>query len=79
MTGQETNLFVTFRIWNSLFFWVDIQSNHLFCYDMEHNATVKSELNRDFSLRVSDAFIFGTEDDTSFSPQLTFNNNRLYY
>ena len=81
IVGDE-NLGLTMHCWNSLFFWVDIGSRLLRCYDMEHKATAKFEGrdNQD-GINVSRDFAVGetTSSTKSFIPQLTFNNNRLYY
>ena len=68
--------------WNSLFFWVDIETRMLKCYDMELRATSIFRCNNkeEVGLNVSSDFIFGkvsTEADNI--AQLNFNNNFLYY
>ena len=78
----DKNLGLTLHWWNSLFFWVDIETRLLKCYDMEHRATAIFEGTDNLvGLNVSTEFAVGR--NTSFNepciPQLTFNNNRLYY
>ena len=70
--------------WNSLFFWVDIETRMLKCYDMELRATSIFRCNNKevVGLNVSSDFIFDNvrvSKEADKVAQLNFNKNFLYY
>ena len=68
--------------WNSLFFWVDIKTRMLKCYDMELRATsiFRWTNKEEDGLNVSSDFIFGNvRIEADNTAQLNFNKNFLYY
>jgi hypothetical protein len=67
--------------WNSLIFWVDIETRLLKCYDMEHKATIFFEgsyKNVD-GLSLSIDFIKDKYSHVKvLYPRIIFNKNILY-